>query len=104
MIYADLLIEENQLHQAALALRRHSQIRKNDPSVGQKLSEVEGKSGNAVALYRSRAEYLFLNGQTDKALKQLESALKISKGNYLVSARIEQRARDISASKEEIKI
>ncbi|MEH6344139.1 MAG: M48 family metalloprotease [Bermanella sp.] len=104
MTYADLLIEENQLHQAALELRRHSQIRKNDPSVWQKLSEVEGKSGNTVALYRARAEYLYLNGQTDKALKQLESALKISKGNYLVSARIEQRARDISASKEEIKI
>ena len=104
MSYADLLIESNQLHKAATELRRHSQVRKTDPNVWQKLSEIEGRSGNTIALYQARAEYLYLNGQTDKALNQLESALKISKGNYLVSARIEQRAREISASKEEIKI
>ncbi len=104
MSYAELLFRQKQFHQAAIELRRHAQLRKNDPSVWQKLSEAEGKSGNTVALYRARAEFLFLTGQTDKALKQLKSALDLSKENYLVAARIEQRAREIDASKKELKI
>ncbi len=104
MMYANLLAENNQHHKAATELRRQAQIRKTDPYVWQKLSEAEGKSGNTIALYQARAEYLFLRGQTDKALNQLKNALEVSQENYLVSARIEQRAREISATKEEIKI
>ncbi len=102
--YSDLLFKQKQFHLAANTLRRHAQIRKNDPSVWMKLSETEGKAGNSVALFRARAEFLFLTGQSDKALKQLESALESSKGNYLISARIEQRAKEMKASDQEIKI
>ncbi len=104
MSYVDLLIKQSLYHQAAIELRRHAQVRKTDPSVWQKLSEVEGKAGNTVALHRARAEFLFLRGQEEQSLKQLESALTLSQGNYLISARIEQRVREIKASNQELEI
>jgi predicted Zn-dependent protease len=104
ILYSDLLFKQSKFHVAADTLRRHAQIRKNDPSVWMKLSETEGKAGNSIALFRARAEFLFLTGQSEKALKQLESALESSKGNYLVSARIEQRAKEMKASDQELKI
>jgi len=104
LTYAELLFRQKHFHLAASTLRRHAQIRNNDPGVWHKLSEAEGKAGNKTALFRARAEFLFLTGQSDKALKQLKSALEISKGNYLISARIEQRAKEMKASDKEIKI
>ena len=102
MGYVNLLIKQSLFHQAAIKLRRHAQVRKTDPSVWQKLSEVEGKAGNTVALHRARGEFLFLTGLKDESLKQLKRALTLSQGNYLISARIEQRAREIKASDQEL--
>lgn len=104
LTYSDLLFRQGHFHLAANTLRRHAQIRHNDPGVWQKLSEAEGRAGNKVALFRARAEFLYLTGQSDKALKQLDSAQELSEGNYLVAARIEQRAKEMKASDEEIKI
>lgn len=93
--YADLLGKNKQYKQAADELKKHSRIRPNDPYIWQKLSDYEGKSQNKLGMYQAQAEFLFLTGQKSKAIKQLEKALELSKGSYLTSARIEQRAREI---------
>ena len=100
MNFIEMLNMETRHHEAITQLRRHSLIRPNDPSIWIKLSELEGKTKNNVAMHQSRAEFLYLTGQNDKALKQLKTALELSEGNYLMSARIEQRAREISSSNE----
>ena len=98
MAYADLLMKEQNFQKARNQLQRHVLLRSTDPAIWQKLGEAEGKLGNEVGQHRARAEFFFLTGYKQKALKQLEIALEQSEENYLVAARIQQRAREISAS------
>jgi predicted Zn-dependent protease len=93
--YATLLAKNKQFRLAADELKKHSRVRPSDPSVWQKLSEYESKAKNDVGMLQAHAEFLFLTGQKKQALNQLKRALELSKGEYLTSARIEQRAREI---------
>ena len=103
MTYISMLMDTERFHDAADALQSHTQVRPHDPYIWRQLSEAQGKANNKVALHQARAEFLFLTGQNEKALQQLKTALKLSKGNFLVSARIEQRAREISNTKNDLK-
>lgn len=96
MTYINLLMENKRYRDATSELKKHTLLRRSDPSTWQKLSESEGKAGNKVAMYQARAEFLYLTGQKNKALKQLKIALELSKDQYLTAARIEQRAREIA--------
>lgn len=102
MTYVALLMKDKDFRQATSELKKHSLLRRTDPSAWQKLSEAEGKSGNKVAMYQARAEFLYLTGQKNKALKQLQIALDLSKDHYLTAARIEQRAREIANSSDSL--
>jgi len=102
MTYANLLLENKQFSEAASELQKHVNIRPNDPHLWQRLSEAQGKSSNQVGMFRSRAEFLFLTGQKSKALKQLQTALKLAGEHYLLAARIEQRAREMDNANESL--
>ncbi len=99
---ATLLANNKQFRTAADELKNHTRIRPSDPSIWLKLSEYEGKSKNKIGMYQAHAEFLFLTGQKSKALNQLKHALELAKGNYLTSARIEQRAKEIEKSSNEM--
>jgi len=96
MTYVDLLLEKGDYRRATSELKKHTLVRRSDPNTWQKLSESEGKSGNQVAMYQARAEFLYLTGQKKKALQQLKLALDLSKDQYQTAARIEQRAREMA--------
>jgi len=102
MTYVNMLMELNRFHEAADVLQGHALIRQSDPYIWQQLAEAHGKAGSTLALYQARAEFLFLTGQNAKALQQLKSALALAKGNFLLSARIEQRAREIEGSEKDL--
>lgn len=102
LTYVGMLMDLNRYHEAADTLQSHSQLRKQDPYIWQLLSEAQGKAGNTIALHQARAEFLFLTGQQQKALQQLKAALELAKGNFLLSARIEQRAREIAKAKNDL--
>ncbi len=95
MTYARALMENQQPHVAEEVLLDHSREKPNDPGVWYLLAEVQGLSGNIVGLHESRAEYFILNGNLDQAEKQLNYALKLTSKDYLTSAQINQRLRDI---------
>jgi predicted Zn-dependent protease len=96
MTYARALMENQQPHVAEEVLLDHSREKPNDPGVWYLLAEVQGLSGNIVGLHESRAEYFILNGNLDQAEKQLNYALKLTSKDYLTSAQISQRLRDIN--------
>lgn len=102
MTYVNMLMDDKQYQQAAEILDKHTRTRPYDPYVWQQLSEAQGKADNPIALHQARAEFLFLTGQSKLALQQLKTALELSKGNFLLSARIEQRAREIANSKDDM--
>ena len=95
-------MKNQQAHVAEEVLADQSRLRPNDPGLWYLLAEVQGLSGNIVGLHQSRAEYFILNGNLNQAEKQLNYALKLTRGDYLNSAKINQRLRDISEMREQM--
>ena len=62
--------------------------RNDDPELWLLLSEIQRTSQNIVGYHQSRAEYFLLLGQSERALNQLEFALKLTQNNFQVSERI----------------
>ena len=52
------------------------------------MSEIQRSSKNIVGYHQSRAEYFLLLGQNERALNQLEFALKLTQNNFQISERI----------------
>lgn len=83
-----------------------SRSRAQDPSVWELMSEAALQRKDSVGVLRGRAELRFLTGQGDKAVKDLEQAIRMAKGNYPMQARLQQRLdkmRELSADDKEIK-
>lgn len=80
-----------------------SKARPNDPNVWYELAEIHGLSGNILGVHQARAEYFILTGNMDRATEQLEFARVKASGNYQLSAKINQRMRDVQNYKEELK-
>ena len=72
-----------------------SHSRPEDPIVWQALIEAYQQLKDGLGILRARAEYAFLLGQGEKALKDLEQASVLAKTNYPLLAKIEQRRADI---------
>ena len=68
---------------------RDQLLRKNNnPDLWLLLSEIQRTSKNIIGYHQSRAEYFLLLGQNERALNQLEFALKLTQNNFQVSERI----------------
>ena len=102
MTYANALMKNQQAHIAEEVLIEQSRLRPNDPGLWYLLAELQGLSGNIVGLHQSRAEYFIRNGNLDQAEKQLDYALKLAGNDYLTSAKVTQRLRDIARMREQM--
>jgi predicted Zn-dependent protease len=102
MTYANALMKNQQPHIAEEVLVEQSRLRPNDPDLWYLLAEVQGLSGDIVGLHQSRAEYFILNGILDEAEKQLTYALKLTGKDYLSTAKIRQRLKDIARMREQM--
>lgn len=69
--------------------------RAEDPVVWRTLMEAHQQLKDALGVLRSRAEYLFLSGQGETALKDLEQAEVLAQTNYPLAAKISQRRKEI---------
>tara|TARA_R110002110_G_scaffold415765_2_gene655235 strand:+ start:93808 stop:95295 length:1488 start_codon:yes stop_codon:yes gene_type:complete len=102
MTYAKALMRNQQPHIAEEVLIEQSRQRANDPGLWYLLAEVQGLSGNIVGLHQSRAEYFILKGLLDQAEKQLNYALQLTSPDYVTTAKINQRLKDISTMREQM--
>ncbi len=100
MTYAKALMEDQKPHIAEEVLIEQSKQYSDDPALWYLLAEVQGLSGNIVGLHQSRAEYFILNGILDQAEKQLTYALKLTKADFVTSAKIHQRIADVGSIRE----
>ena len=68
---------------AAEEILRDTLLRRNsDPSLWFLLSEIQKDNLNVAGYHQSRAEYFILLGQNERALNELQFALKLSEDNF----------------------
>ncbi len=95
MAYARALMNNRQAHIAEEVLVAQSKNRPHDPGLWYLLAEVQGLSGNIAGLHQSRAEYFILHGNLDEAKKQLSYARNLTRGDYVATATISERLREV---------
>ena len=100
MTYFQALRQDNQFTEAELVLSAHSSVRPTDPSIWYELAEMRGQAGKIVGVHEARAEYFFLTGSANQAIKQLGYALPLVRDDYPSQVKVQQRIRDIQHWKE----
>ncbi|MFK8021954.1 MAG: M48 family metalloprotease [Pseudomonadales bacterium] len=104
MAYANALLKEGRAKETEMVLLEHVELHPHDEHVWYLLAETHGLAGNIPGVHQARAEYFILNGVFDEAERQLIYALKLVRGDYLASAKINERMRSIEEMREAINI
>lgn len=97
------LTADQQHRRAADLLERLSQRYPADSLIWYELAESYGQSGNTLGVHEARSEYFLLNGIVDKALLQLDFALRDSTLRASDRARLEQQKKEAEAIRDAIK-
>lgn len=103
MYYADALIDQGNADKAALILKQFAVARPKDPLLWSLLSIAQGKSQNIVGVHQARAEYLYLRGNTKRAIQQLEFALEIADADFPLLSKINGRIEELRSTKTDFK-
>ena len=85
---AKILLAMQKHFESEEIIRDQLLTKNNSPELWLLLSEIQRSSKNIVGYHQSRAEYFLLLGQNERALNQLEFALKLTQNNFQISERI----------------
>jgi len=94
MHYAEILMESGQAQEARQILGEQLRRRPDNVEVLKLAARAAGASGDMGEAYRLQAEYYYLTGQVETAVRQLETALKESRLDYYQSARLAARLNE----------
>jgi len=89
--FARALLEIGKAKQARLLLHKHTAFRQSDASFYKLLSFAEGEAGFKLEAHQSLAEFHYLNGQTNAAIRQLDTALRLPSDDFYLQEKIQAR-------------
>ena len=97
MQLAELYIQAGQYDKAINLLQLITIIRPYDDQVYKRLAEAAGKSKNLAVAHAYQADYLYLNGQLEAAIKQLEIALREENIDFYLASKLEAKLQNLQA-------
>jgi len=103
MAYAETLMGAGRSAQALRALRVVASQRPNDPDLYRLMSDAAGKSGEKGETHLYRAEYLYLTGDLETAIKQLENGLRTPGISYQAASRMQARLEELREEHRDLK-
>ena len=104
MIYADLLFQDKQYAAATRVLETFSRTRPDDPEVWYQLAEAAGKAGNIEKVHKARAEFFFLTGNLDDAVKHLKYAAELPGTPFSVRSALQERVTEVQEYKKRMRL
>ncbi|SEQ67868.1 Putative Zn-dependent protease, contains TPR repeats [Amphritea atlantica] len=102
-LYAKALRANNQFKKSARILTDLSQKYPTNSYIWYELAETQGLAGYTLGVHEARIEYFLLTGATDKALRQIDFALREKELTSSDIARLEQRKKEAEAIRDQIK-
>lgn len=99
----EILLKQQNYIEARNELLKLSRLRPDDPDIWFELAEVQGLADDIVGLHQSRAEYFFLNGNTDDAIKHLQYAVKMTGDNFSLKSKLQQKLTDMQNYRQKIR-
>ena len=80
-----------------------SRMRPEDPDIWFELAEAQGLANDILGLHQSRAEFFFLTGNIDDAIKHLQYARKMAGNNFALKAKLDQKLADMYSYRQKLK-
>ena len=102
-IRAQLAIQKKDYSQAKTELTALSRSRPEDPDIWYELAEVQGLDHDILGLHQSRAEFYFLTGNLDDAIKHLQYAQKMTKDNFALKTKLDKKLADMHSYRQKLK-
>ncbi len=99
--YTKALLKTKHYEQARRLLRDYSRSHPATAEIYALLAETTGNLGKKAKAHRYLAEYYYAIGQTESAITQAEIGIKAAKGNFYLTAILEERLKRFVAEKEE---
>ncbi len=103
MAYAETLTAAGRSADALRALRAVAAQRPNDPELYKLMSDAAGKSGEKGETHLYRANYLYLTGDLEPAVKQLENGLRTPGLSYQAASRLQVRLDELKEEQRDLK-
>ncbi len=103
MAYAETLMAAGRSADALRALRVVATQRPNDPELYKSMSDAAGKSGEKGETHLYRANYLYLTGDLEPAIKQLENGLRTPGLSYQAASRLQVRLDELKDEQRDLK-
>ncbi len=103
LLDADALIADHQYQKAITQLQFLQEHRPDDPDVWNRLADAWSGSGDAVDLFRAKAELYYLQGDDTHALQQMHFGLQAAGNNYPERARFENRLNAMIQGHQDLK-
>lgn len=88
---AELYIQAEDYPKAITILKDTTILRPFDDSVYKRLAEAYGKNKQLVEAHNAQADYLYLNGQLEPAIQQLEIALRENDVDFYLASKLEAK-------------
>jgi predicted Zn-dependent protease len=95
--YAEALMAAGKSAQALTTLEGFVALRPGIPQIYELMADAAGKSGRRAQTLRWRAEALYLNGDLEPAIRQLELALRQPKLEFHEASKIQVRLDELNA-------
>ena len=99
--YTKALLKTKHYDRARSLLRDYSRSHPPTAEIYQLLAEATGNLGKKAEAHRYLAEYYYAIGQTESAITQTEIGIKAAKGNFYLTAILEERLKRYKTEKEE---
>lgn len=100
---AEVLTKQQKYSEARDELLKLSRARPDDPDIWFALAEVQGQANDILGLHQSRAEYFFLNGNLDDAIKHLQYARKMVGDNFSLKSKLDKKLADMMNYRQKMK-
>ena len=97
--YVRALLQTNEPKKVIALLDRQKKKKHRNPELQELLAKAFARTGDKVGANMALAEFHYLNGDLDAAIRQLRIALDASTGNYYQGSRIEARLREFQEEK-----
>ena len=101
MQLSELYIQAGSFEKAINLLQNITRTRPFDEQIYKRMAEAAGKNNDKVTAHAYQADYLYLNGQLEPAIQQLEIALKDESADFYEKSRLEAK---LNALREEFAI
>ncbi len=98
--YAEALLKHGQADNAKSLLEDYVRDHDPDPGIYKLMAQAASDAGSTAEGHRYMAEYYYVNGLTDKAIEQLEIALRGKDIDFYLSAQLEARLRQFKDERE----